>query len=98
MVIGDDCLFKLDTWIKAETLIKENKFLVITRDKDVNMIKNYILNNELLSKFEDHFLIIDMLDEQYKILSSTDFRNNFNFDNISEEVIDFIKKNKLYEV
>lgn len=98
MVIGDDCLFKLDTWIKAETLVKENKFLVITREEEINKINEYILNNSLLKKYVNHFIVVDILDQTIKNLSSSDYRNNNNMNNISEEVLRFIENNKLYEV
>lgn len=98
MVIGDDCLFKLDTWIKADILVKENKFLVITRKEEIYKLEEYILNNSLLKEYFDHFTIVDILDDEHKVLSSTDYRCNNNSDNISEEVLEFLKENKLYEV
>jgi hypothetical protein len=42
--------------------------------------------------------IVDILDDEHKVLSSTDYRCNNHSDNISEEVLEFLKENKLYEV
>ena len=98
MVIGDDCLLKLDTWINPETLIKENKFLVITRHQNVDDLIKYIKNNELLSKYENNFKVVNILDDKTRMISSSAFKLNTNVDFVSKEILDFIKENKLYEV
>lgn len=98
MVIGDDCLYTMKTWIKAEQLIKENKFLVIARKSSLDEINLFIQCDNLFSKYEDNFEVIDILDDDKKTLSSSDFRDNLNIKNISKEVLEYIKSNKIYEV
>lgn len=98
MVIGDDCLVGLGSWINAKKLISENKFLVLCRNYSIDEIKNLIKQDELLSNYENNFEIRDILTDDEKKISSTDFRNNKNFDNISKNIKKYIEENKLYEV
>lgn len=98
MVIGDDCLKTLHTWINVEKLLSENNFLVISRKDDINILKEYIINHETLSKYKEHIEVVKILDENLRSVSSSDFRNNKNILNISDEVLEYIKNNKLYEV
>lgn len=98
MVIGDDCLLGLNRWISAKRLIEENKFLVFSRNLSIEEINNFIKNDELLSNYKNHFEIVDILTEEEKKLSSTNYRVNKNCDNISQKVKEYIVNNKLYEV
>ena len=98
MVIGDDCLLTIHTWINANDLIKENQFLVITRNNTKTHLEKYISKQEILSKYEDHFKIIELLDENHRNLSSSNYRTTKNKDVLSEDVLKYIEKNKLYEV
>ncbi len=59
-VIGADSLKDIPTWIEPELLINENNFIVFNRH---NLNCRRIINNTtLLSKYSDHFIIIDDFD------------------------------------
>ena len=98
MVIGDDCLKGLSSWINANKLVEENKFLVFSRNHSIEEIHNFIEEDELLNTYKNHFDVVDVLTDEEKKLSSTDFRINKNMNNISIKVNEYIKNNKLYEV
>ncbi len=91
-VIGADQLRDLYTWINFENIVKENNFIVFPRD-GINIEE--VLNSKHLKEYKDHFLIIhfDEVDA-----SSTDYRKNKNELIIDEDVLEYIKKNRLYEV
>ncbi len=98
MVIGDDCLLSLHTWINAKELVSENRFLVITRNHPKDSLIKYLEQQEILSNFIDHFEIVELFDDEIKNMSSSSYRLNNNQDVLSNEVINYINNNKLYEV
>lgn len=98
MVIGDDCLLTLHNWINAESLVKENNFLVITRNHNKDDLVSYIEKQEILKAYKDNFKVIELLDEDTRQMSSTSYRSTNNQDVISLEVMKYIKNNNLYEV
>lgn len=91
-VLGDDCLEKFHLWKNFEKLVSENKFIVINRNKSFD-VYNYLLNNEYLKDYLDNFEIININTPD---VSSSDFRDNNNENVVSEEVLQYIKNNKLY--
>lgn len=89
-VMGADNFDYLDKWIMADSLIKEFKFIILTR-------KGYDIYKLIEEKYYEHkenFLPIEI---DYPI-SSTDFRNNKDQSILLDEVYEYIKENKLYEV
>lgn len=98
MVIGDDCLLTLHKWINASKLVEENNFVVITRKHSKESLEKYIQEQEILTQYQDHFTIVELLEESVRNISSSSYRYENNQDALSEEVIDYIKNNKLYEV
>lgn len=98
MVIGDDCLLTIHTWINSSKLIEENRFLIITRNNTKANLEEYISKQEILSNYRDHFTVIELFDEDIRTLSSSSYRYNKNKDVLSDDVLKYIKNNKLYEV
>lgn len=91
-VMGADALSKIEKWINSEKLVKDNHFIVFPRD-GMDRIK-IIDSSPLLSKYKDHFELID--DFQEIECSSTSFRINKDKVLVTNEVYDYIKKNSLY--
>ncbi len=85
-ILGADNLINLNNWINAKKLIKEFKFIVLTRDN----IKLNFDNFEYPNNFEVVNIDFD--------ISSSDFRNNKNTNVIDPDVLKYIKENNLYEV
>lgn len=98
MVIGDDCLNTISTWLDAKRLVEENNFIVFSRNYSVLEIKDLIKNDLFLSKYESHFIVEDILEQSEKNVSSSDYRNNKNVNVVNKEICKYIKNNKLYEV
>lgn len=89
-VMGADNFDYLDNWIMADKLIKEFKFIILTREGyDV-----YKLINEKYLAYKENFIIVDI---DYPI-SSTYFRNTKDNEILLDEVYEYIKENELYEV
>ena len=93
-VCGDDCLLDFKTWIQADLLLSENKFIILTRNKTVEDIKTIIKNDDFLSKFENQFEILVI---NYPDVSSSIFRTNFDKNIVTEEVYEYITKNNIYK-
>lgn len=91
---GDDCLFDFRTWMNAEEFLKENKFLIFTRNHNLDLIKEKIKNDSFLSKFIDNFQFIKI---DYPDISSTKFINTLNFNLLPPKVATFIHNNNLYQ-
>lgn len=91
--IGDDCLYNFTTWMNFDILLKENEFVVFTREKTIDEIKNYIKSSQVLLPFSDKFKIIKI---DFDNVSSSSFRKNLDFNFVSEEVEKYIKENNLY--
>ena len=90
MVIGDDCLLTIHTWINSSKLIEENRFLIITRNNTKANLEEYISKQEILSNYRDHFTVIELLDEDIRTLSSSSYRYNKNKDVLSDDVLKYI--------
>lgn len=82
-VLGADNLINLDKWINYDKLIKEFKFIVLTRD-----------NIEVdLSKYDSsRFEVININFD----ISSSNYRKNKNENIIDNKVLMYIKENNLY--
>lgn len=91
-LIGYDQFNNLANWLNFEKLVSENKFIVIPR-------KGYdieeALTNQIIKDNINNFLFVDIsVDGQ----SSTKFRKTKDSNVVIDEVYEYIKKNKLYEV
>ena len=89
-VMGADNFDYLDTWIMASNLIKEFKFIVLSRE-------GYDIENLINEKYYEHkenFIVIDI----DLPISSTDFRTHKNKEILLDCVYDYIIENNLYEV
>ena len=89
-VMGADNFDYLDDWIMADKLIKEFKFIILTREGfDVDK-----LIKEKYYEHKDNFVIINI----DLPISSTNFRDTKNNEILLDEVYEYIKINNLYEV
>lgn len=86
LVIGSDNLEKFHLW-KNIDLILENKIIVLKRGN--TDIYKYLENFDI-----NKFIIVDDFD--YIDVSSTNIRNGI-YENVDERVVEYIKKNNLYE-
>lgn len=94
LVIGDDQLFNLSTWIDYKSLVKENRFLVFTRNKEVSEILDFLEKDEFLKKYQEKFTVKKL---NYQDVSSSNFRNSFDESNVSKKVYSYIINNSLYK-
>lgn len=97
-VMGSDNLKELETWQKAEELVKEFKIYVLKRDKD--NIEEIIQKNDFLNKNKGSFVKVE--NNITTNLSSTfvreKIRNNKSIRYLTpEEVMFYIMENKLYQ-
>ncbi len=95
---GSDNLKELNTWNRAEDLVKNFKFYIIKRDKD--NIEEIISKDKLLSAYKKSFIV----DKNHIIsnLSSTYVRANIKEGKsinylAPEEVVKYIEEHKLYK-
>ena len=87
-IMGADNLKDISRWKNADKLIKEFKFIILTRgDIDCNSL---VCNLDYKENF-----IIEKIDLD---ISSTSFREEKNENVIPTQVLDYIKDNNLYEV
>lgn len=96
---GSDNLKELETWDKVDELVSEFKLYILKRDEDD--IEKIISQNEFLMKNKDAFIFAN--NKTISNLSSTFAReclkNNKSIRYLApDEIIEYIKQNKLYEV
>ena len=92
-VMGDDCLTDIFNWIKPVDLIKDNNFIVFSRTKSINDMKDIILGNDVLSFYKDHFELVNI---QTSNVSSSQLRNNLDLSQTTKNIQEYIKNNHLY--
>ena len=97
LIIGTDNLKKLDTWYEIEQLLNSFKVFVLARDED--NIEEITNNHNLLSKYASSFIKSNISIRTN--LSSTFVRNEIKNRNsvkylLPDEVVKYIKNNKLY--
>lgn len=94
-LMGADNFVKLLEWKESESLINYS-YIVFEREK-INL-REYIKNTDILKNTK-----VEVIENKdYKNKSATEFRNLFkenkiNHDIIPEEVLEFIKRNNIYE-
>ena len=89
-VMGADNFDYLDNWIMADNLIKEFKFIILTR-------KGYDVDKLIEEKYKEHKNNFTIVEFDLPI-SSTNFRINKEKDILLDEVYEYILENDLYEV
>ena len=89
-VMGADNFDYLDNWIMADNLIKEFKFIILTR-------KGYDVDKLIEEKYKEHKNNFTIVEFDLPI-SSTNFRINKEKDILLDEVYGYILENDLYEV
>ena len=57
-------------------------------------LKKIVNEDELLKSYSDHFEFVNL---QLSNISSTNFRNLKSYEQLNEEVAEYIKKNNLYK-
>lgn len=96
LFIGDDMLFSLDTWYKAEELFKECSFAAVPRHPDT-LEKMRERARELHDKYGARITVFDTAVTE---ISSTEVREQIKRDGFSpyvrDGVMDIIRKNGLY--
>lgn len=97
-IIGSDNLKELATWQKADELVSDFKIYVLKREND--NIEEIIESNDFLKKNEQSF--IKAKNNITSNLSSTYVREKLKKGKsikylAPDEVVDYIKKNKLYQ-
>lgn len=94
-VMGSDCLTNLSKWINYKQLVKENRFVVFTRQENENEVKNIIINDCFLNEYCNHFAIFKI---DYPNVSSSKFRLEKKQNYLSQNIWQYIINNELYEV
>lgn len=90
-VIGADNLIGMEHWINIEGILSEFKIIVLKRNGlDIHAL---IDSNPVLSKYKKNFIICD----DFSIdVSSTEFRNTLDKNDVDELVYQYIIDNGLY--
>jgi len=96
-VMGTDNLKEVNTWNSPERLLKEYKIIVLEREND--KFEEIVKNNELLLKYKESLIKVEGIDKIF--LSSTMIRDKIKNGEsieelIDEDVLEYIRKNKLY--
>ena len=96
-VMGTDNLKQIGNWYNTERLLEEYKIIVLEREND--RVEDLIKDSKLLEKYKKSLIKIDGIDKIF--LSSTMIRDKIKNgeeveDFIDEEVLEYIKNNKLY--
>ncbi len=88
--MGADNILQIKKWINYEILLKKFHFIILGRNGiDV---ESFVENN--LKEYKDRFIFIDLDID----ISSSMYRNTKDISLISEEVLEYIKKNNLEDI
>lgn len=90
-LIGSDNLRDLFTWINYEQLIKEFKFIVVSRD-DMDD-EDFIASNPILNENKENFILLKGF---RMVVSSSEYRKTHDESILTKEVNNYIKTHKLY--
>jgi len=89
-VIGSDLIQDIFCWKNFEKIIKEVSFFIISRE-------GYPVELNTLKMLETYNVKFKISSIKIPNISSSKFRLNFNYSNLPASLIDFVKKNNLYE-
>ncbi len=89
-VIGSDLIRDIFCWKNFEKIIKEVSFFIIIRE-------GYPVESNTLKMLETYNVKFKISSIKIPNISSSKFRLNFNYSNLPPSLIDFVKKNNLYE-
>ena len=89
-VIGSDLIQDIFCWKNFEKIIKEVSFFIILRE-------GYPVESNTLKMLETYNVKFKISSIKIPNISSSKFRLNFNYSNLPTSLIDFVRKNNLYE-
>ena len=89
-VIGSDLIKDIFHWKNFDRIIKDVSFFIILRD-------GYPVESNTLKMLETYKVKFKISTIKIPNISSSKLRSNFNYSNLPTSLIDFVKKNNLYE-
>jgi len=89
-VIGSDLIKDIFHWKNFDKIIKDVSFFIILRD-------GYPVESNTLKMLETYKVKFKISTIKISNISSSKLRSNFNYSNLPTSLIDFVKKNNLYE-
>ena len=89
-VIGSDLIKDIFYWKNFDKIILEVSFFIILRE-------GYPVESNTLKMLETYKVKFKISTIKIPNISSSKFRLNFNYSNLPTSLIDFVKKNNLYE-
>ncbi len=89
-VIGSDLIKDIFYWKNFNKIADEVSFLIILRE-------GYPVESNTLKMLETYKVKFEISTIQIPNISSSKLRSNFNYSNLPTSLIDFVKKNNLYE-
>ena len=89
-VIGSDLIKDIFYWKNFDKIILEVSFFIILRE-------GYPVESNTLKMLETYRVKFTISTIKTPNISSSKFRLNFNYSNLPTSLIDFVKKNNLYE-
>jgi len=89
-VIGSDLIKDILYWKNFDKIIEEVSFFIISREE-------YPIESNTLKVLENFNVKFKISSIKIPNISSSKFRLNFNYSNLPKSLIEFIKKNNLYE-
>ena len=89
-VIGSDLIKDIFYWKNFDKITEEVCFLVISRE-------GYPVESNTLKMLETYKVKFKISNIKIPNISSSKFRLNYNYSNLPKSLIDFVKKNNLYE-
>jgi len=89
-VIGSDLIKEIFYWKNFDKITDEVSFLIISRE-------GYPVESNTLKMLETYQVKFKISDIKIPNISSSKFRQNFNYSNLPTSLIDIVKKNNLNE-
>jgi len=89
-VIGSDLIKEIFFWKSFDEIVKEVSFFIIVRE-------GYPVESTTLKMLKTYNVKFKISSIKIPNISSSEFRSNFNYSNLPASLIDFVKKNNLYE-
>ena len=89
-VIGSDLIQDIFYWKNFDKIVEEVSFFIILR-------KGYPVESSTLKMLETYNVKFKISSIKIPNISSSKFRLKFNYSNLPTSLIDFVKKNNLYE-